>query len=294
MTALLLIICILSSGFTGNVYKKLSDKCESPHETAATPSVWFVCLGLLFTVLSLVSKEVFTVSLLLTAIPAGVCIFGAAYTLLLSMKSNSLSISVIIVNLNFMIPVILSVIFLNESAGSLQLIGMILSITVIVLLNMGSKGDTGGGKASILLPLIACFSNGLFNFFIKLNEAEGGSAFWFFAVSYGSAAILALAVGAALSIRGGKLRFPLSRGYLASGITPMLIIGLCNGVCFYTARLLAERMNAAAQFTVVTCASIMLSLLVGFLFQGDKFNKKSAISILFCVLAVLCQYSGII
>jgi drug/metabolite transporter (DMT)-like permease len=294
MTGLLLIVCILSSGFTGNIFKKLSDKCNGLHETAATPSVWFACLGVLFAVLSLLGNEDVSAKLFLTAMPAGVCIFSAAYTLLLSMKKNALSISVIIVNLNFMIPIILSVLLLRESAGTLQLIGMLLSITVIVLLNMETKSDTGVGKTSILLPVSACICNGLFNFFIKLNEAEGGSTFLFFAVSYGSAAVISLAFGTALTVRSGGMRFPLGQLYLRKSIVPMLLIGVCNGVCFYTARLLAERMNAAAQFTIVTCASVLLSLLVGFLFQGDKFTKKSAISILFCILAVLCQYSGII
>jgi hypothetical protein len=52
-------------------------------------------------------------------------------------------------------------------------------------------------------------------------------------------------------------------------------------------------MNPAALFTTVTCASIALSLVVGFLFQGDKVTRKSVISMIFCVLAILCQQSGI-
>jgi hypothetical protein len=43
----------------------------------------------------------------------------------------------------------------------------------------------------------------------------------------------------------------------------------------------------------VTCASIALSLVIGFLFQGDKLTKKSVISMVFCVIAILCQHSGI-
>ena len=73
----------------------------------------------------------------------------------------------------------------------------------------------------------------------------------------------------------------------------MVLLGVLNGVCFYMASLLASRMNAAAQFTIVTCASILLSVAVGIIFQGDKLTKKSVISMIFCAIAVLCQYSGI-
>ena len=158
---------------------------------------------------------------------------------------------------------------------------------------MGGGDDGCARKTGILLPVAACLSNGLFNFFIKVNESQGGSAFLFFAISYGTAALLSLTLGFALTVKEQEARFPLGKGYLRRALAPMLLIGVCNGVCFYTARLLAERMNAAAQFTVVTCMSILLSLFVGFVFQGDKFNKKSALSIFFCIVALVCQYSGI-
>jgi len=294
MTILLLIICILSSGFTSNIYKKLSDDCISRCETVATPSVWFLFLTVFFAILSALSAQSFSSSLLLSAVPAGVCIFVAAYTLLLSMKVNAISVSVIIVNLNFIIPVVLSALILKEHTGAIQIIGMLFSITVIVLMNMGGNDNGTAKKTGILLPVLAFLSNGLFNFFIKVNESQGDSAFLFFAISYGTAALLSLALGLALGDKKQKAGFPLSKNYLRKAILPMLLIGVCNGACFYTARLLAERMNAAAQFTLVTCMSILLSLSVGFIFQGDKFTKKSAVSIFFCIVAVICQYSGIV
>lgn len=294
MTILLLVICILSSGFTSNIYKKLSYDCIGRCETVATPSVWFLFLAVFFAILSALSAQSFSSSLLLSAVPAGVCIFVAAYTLLLSMKVNAISVSVIIVNLNFIIPVVLSALILKEHTGAIQIIGMLFSITVIVLMNMGGNDNGTAKKTGILLPVLAFLSNGLFNFFIKVNESQGDSAFIFFAISYGTAALLSLALGFALGDKKQKAGFPLSRSYLRKAILPMLLIGVCNGVCFYTARLLAERMNAAAQFTLVTCMSILLSLSVGFIFQGDKFTKRSAVSIFFCIVAVICQYSGIV
>jgi len=294
MTILLLIICILSSGFTSNIYKKLSNNCVSSCETAATPFVWFLILTAFFSILSASSAQSVSASLLLSAVPAGVCIFVAAYTLLLSMKANAISVSVIIVNLNFIIPVVLSALILKEHIGDIQIVGMIFSITVIILMNMGGNENGTAKKTGILLPVLAFLSNGLFNFFIKLNESKGDSAFLFFAISYGIAALLSLTLGFALGEKKQKARFPLSKSYLRKAIFPMLLIGVCNGACFYTARLLAERMNAAAQFTLVTCMSIMLSLSVGFIFQGDKFTKKSAVSIFFCMVAIICQYSGIV
>lgn len=294
ITVLLLLLCILSSGFTGNIFKKVSDASAHTAASITMPSVWLACLGVFFTVLALVSKEAFVLSSVPVAVASGLCIAVAASILLESMKSNALSVSVIIVNLNFVIPVLCSVVFLKEKATLLQLGGMLLCMAVIVLLNMGGgKNGEKIKKSSILLPLVACIANGMVNFCIKINENNGGSSFWFFAVMYGSGALFCLLTGIITNAAKGRKGLPVPFSVLKRTLPFMLLIGLCNGVCFYTASLLAGRMNAAAQFTVVTCASILLSLAVGFLFQGERFTKKSAVTILFCIAAVLCQYSGI-
>ena len=302
MTVILLTLCILSSGFTGNIYKKISSESKSFAVSAVMPAVWFAVLTVIFGVLAVGAGEVFSMSLVPAAMLSGICISAAAVILIESMKTNALSVSVIIVNLNFIIPVVLSVVFLQESARPLQLAGMLLSITVIVLLNLRSdEADASEKKSGIWLPLTACIANGMVNFGIKINEKSGASALWFFVVMYAAAMVTCLCWGALLDgreqSRGEKQCSNIaafwSGGRFRAMLPYLLLIGVCNGVCFYTARLLAERMNAAAQFTVITCASILLSLVVGFSFQGDKFTKKTALTILFCVLAVICQRSGI-
>ena len=316
MTAVLLILCILSSSFTGNIYKKISAESKGFSVSAVMPAVWFAVLTVVFVLLAAGAGEVFTLSLVPTAVVSGICIAAAVVILIESMKTNALSVSIIIVNLNFIIPVVLSVLFLQESANPLQLAGMLLSITVIVFLNLHSdtaesteekSSDTKTAasglklRSSIWLPLAACIANGLVNFCIKINENSGMSALWFFAVMYASAMITCLVWGLLADIReksqnakqGSKIAAFISGGSFKAMLPWMLLIGACNGICFYTARLLAERMNAAAQFTVITCASILLSLVVGFVYQGDKFTKKTAVTIFFCVLAVICQRSGI-
>ena len=127
-----------------------------------------------------------------------------------------------------------------------------------------------------------------------INGNNGSPPMFFFAVTYGSGALFCLIIGLVThKVRGGK-GFPISKLSFRAALPSVALLGICNGVCFYTERLLAEgRMNPAALFTTVTCASIALSLAVGFAFQGDKLTKKSVISIVFCILAILCQQSGI-
>ncbi len=292
-TIILLCIYILSSAFPGNVYKKLSLDSKSSAASATMPSVWFLLLGLTFTVVTVVTHGEYSLLALPVAIVSGVCMFAACFILIESMKTNALSISVIIVNLNFVIPVILSAIFLGEKAKFLQIAGMVISVIIIVLTNISGKQTNKIGKMAILLPLIACLANGLVNFGIKINTNIGGDSFAFFSVMYLSAAVASLIYGLICAKKTLGHFKPLGRDTLSKTIPFMVLLGVLNGVCFYMASLLASRMNAAAQFTIVTCASILLSVAVGIIFQGDKLTKKSVISMIFCAIAVLCQYSGI-
>lgn len=297
LTILILSLCILSSGFAGNLYKKLSASSEHLAASLTMPSLWFLMLAVFFGIFSASTKEVPDLAAVPIGILGGAGIATASSILIESMKKVSLSISLIIMNLNFIIPVILSAIFLSIPAAPLQLAGMLLSITVIVLLNItpgAAPTDEKPKKTAILLPLIACIANGLVNFCITINGNNGSPPMFFFAVMYGSGAVGCLLVGTILHKSKGGKGFPIAPPAFKAALPSVALLGLCNGVCFYTERLLAEgRMNPAALFTVVTCASIALSLVVGFLFQGDKLTKKSVISMVFCVIAILCQYSGI-
>ena len=297
LTICILALCILASGFSGNLYKKLSAASEGVSASLTMPAVWFLMLAVFFGAFSAATRELPDASAIPIALLAGAGIATASSILIESMKKVSLSISLIIMNLNFIIPVILSALFLHIPAAPLQLAGMLLSITVIVLLNMTPGASAGGekpSKAAILLPLLASIANGLVNFCITINGNHGSPPMFFFAVTYGSGAVFCLIIGLITHKSHGGKGFPIGKASFKAALLPMLLLGLCNGVCFYTERLLAEgRMNPAALFTTVTCASIALSLAVGFAFQGDKLTKKSVISMIFCVIAILCQHSGI-
>jgi len=291
-TILLLCICVLSSAFPANVYKAISSRAKSTAASATLPFVWFSLIALFFTVLAWLSEESYSLLAFLIAALSGICLFIAVFLLIESMKVASLSLSVVIVNLNFIVPVVLSALFLGESIGLIQLIGVLLSIAVIIGTNLSGGSNRKTDLRSILLPLIACLSNGLVNFCIKLNESLNLDGLPFFSMMYWVAALSALGFGFIVSFKKDRNLRPLA-GFPLRKIFPLLLfLGVCNGICFYVAGMLAARMNAAAQFTIVTCASILLSVVIGALFQGDRLDKKSVISMLACAAAVLCQYAG--
>ena len=185
---------------------------------------------------------------------------------------------------------VLSVVFLRERAGLLQLVGMVASAAVIVLLNLrgGSASAGASPRTMILLSVGACIANGLVNFFIRINESLGGNSNCFFAVLYLTAAVCGIFVSLFYSA-AKKISFPL-RNVLSVRLLPwLMLLGACNGVCFYMTGRIAGYLNAAAQFTITTAASILLSLSVGILCRQEKLSIKILLSFLLCLAAVGCQ-----
>lgn len=289
MIVLFFILCILSSGFTGNIYKKLAGNSPSGAVSALMPSVWYCILTVFFGILALLSGDT-APTLFLPAAAAGIGMFTAAFCLIEAMKREAFSIPFIIINLNFIIPVLLSVVFLEESAGWLQIVGMVASAAVIVLLNLrgGSACSGSSPRTVILLSLGACIANGLVNFFIRINDHQGGNTNRFFVVLYLTAAICGILVSLCCSA-SKKTAFPL-RSVLSVRLLPwLMLLGVCNGVCFYMTERIAGYLNAAAQFTITTAASILLSLSVGILCGQEKLSGKIVVSFLLCLAAVGCQ-----
>ena len=309
ITALLFALCIVSSGLEGNVYKRLTADSRSRAGSALMAGSWCLGLALLFGAAAVLTRStgISAVRALLAA-GGGLCLFLASFLLLEAMKTNTLSVSVIIMNLNFVVTVALSALVLRERVSWLQLAGMLVSVAAILLLNF--KSDVKGSPAgAVFVPLLASAANGILNFCIKCGssaaEATGLTGqLAFFAVLYFTAALAAGGTAAVLARRRGDA----DADALASETQPqaatqlfpakvwpfLALMGVLSGACFFTEALLAGRINAAALFTVLTSASIILSVTVGLLFQKERFTWKVAVSLVFCAVAILCQTGAII
>ena len=297
MVYLYLAAAIISSGLAGNVYKRLCGKSGSAAMSTLFPALWFLPLSLVFCISMIVGGTSFTAllepALLWPALGGGLGMALAASILIESMKHNSLSISVILVNLNFIIPVVLSMLFLQEKTGWIQLAGMLLSVAVILLLNLKKEEGASGEKFAILLPCITCLANGMVNFCIKIHQNQMGGNYLngYYTLMYLSGGIICLLLWVVFR-RNTDKKLPEGKSAWLGVCTDALMLGGCNGVCFYMTGLLAGQMNAAAQFTIITAASILLSLAIGVLFQKDPLTKKSVLSFVFCLAAIICQAFG--
>ena len=285
ITVLLFVVCVLPSGASANLYLQLAPYAQKKSTSSVLPVLWFLPLTLLFGLISLIRGE--KNFALWAAIFGGACLFLAAFLLIRSMQSSQFSFSVILVNLNFLIPVILSAVFLSERPGVLQWVGTFIPVLAIILLYFKPSEKIG----FIMMPVCACLSNGLLNFCIKINANAEGETAPFFAVLYLSGAlcgIVAYLVFKWTEKRNcesetdpePKQKWPLSAILSIPGMA------LCNGLTYWAEALLGSRVNASAQFTIVTSASILISLIIGAWFQKEKWTWKTTVALLLCLVAI--------
>lgn len=351
MEYLYLAMAVVTSGLSSPVYKKISGVSKNPAMSLIIPAAWFLPLAVIFGVTALIKGEfVFSGNMIFTSLLAGISAAACAFSLLESMKQNSFPVAVIIVNLSFIFPVILSMIFLGEKAHILQLAGMLVTVAAVVILGTSGKGAKTAITAMIL-AVVSSLGNGGIDFAIKLQQhktpGEGEATFFFF--TYLIAAILSIAAYGAVrpfkkrrlaSLDNGGIpneyTAALSKGNTASDndipttsvdskipgentpVAPVVssggvysgqkrkdddakslrktvliyapMIAICNGLCFLGVSLLADKMNAAAQFTLITSLSIIISLVAGFIFSHERIKPRELLCLLFCAAAIACQY----
>ena len=119
---------------------------------------------------------------------------------------------------------------------------------------------------------------------------EGESSFFFFTYLFSTALCAIIFVVARLSGKKAVIVKAERSGLKVNAPA----IAVCNGVCFLAVSLLTGHMNAAAEFTVITSMSIIVSLAVGCIRLKEKLVRREVISLVFCAAAIICQYWNLI
>ena len=244
-------------------------------------------LTVVFGVLSAINRVSFKFGNIIPGIVSGVSTFVAMVCLFKSMGSGSFGVTIVLANLNFIIPIILSAVFLSESASAWQTAGIITMIAVIISVNVGARkdGDGRSPKIFILWAIGSFLFNGLLNFGVKLHDhylRESPLAFNFvtFACCFLCSAVLFIV----RRIKSGE------RVNISKEIIPCAAIftALC-GANFFIQSILPEYVNAAVQFTVGLGGAMLAGMLISHIFYKERFTWRSAVTLLGSAVAIILQ-----
>ncbi len=295
---LLFIVSVSASGLTSYFYKRLTNDSTHRSYSVLTSAAWMFPVSLIFFIVSSVSGGFKpTLNLTAAALLTGGAAAAATYMLLESLRKGSYTTAIIIINMNFYIPILFSRLFLGEKATPLQLAGILLATVVIVLINIGAKSAyrPKDSLSGIIAACFACLANGTVNFGIKFQQymTPGEGQNTFFCLTYFFSAAISVILFFILREKKAKpSEQVVSVSRLKKYFIPALGLGICMTLCYYPQSLLAAipGINAAAQFTVTVTGSLILSLVIGWIHFNEKITCAGIISLMLGLLAVVFQW----
>ncbi len=213
-------------------------------------------------------------SMMCLSLLAGVATAVFAVTWLLSVRVGAYMLVDIALMCSVFVPVIGSLIFLNEGITWQDIVGMVLLVASVVLMCLyNNKTKT---KLTILaaLVLLTCgVASGFSDFSQKLYVANGGNAVAAFSFyTYVFAGVTLLLIYICTARRGQKRAEPLQ---LTRVIVYIVVMALCMFAASFFQTLAASKLSAATLYPLARGCALILSAVMSRIFFGEKFTVGS-------------------
>ena len=327
---LLFVLITVASGGAGFFYKKITSLHEKGQDIPIVLCIAPLPLCILFAVLASISGWQWNLCNVLCGVCGGISFLLAVAMLLLAVGKGDYSVSVIIINLSFFIPILLSAIFLDEKISLLQILGIAVLFFVIVFSNiqLGGKGkkqgkggadlsqEQGGGKDpsgkeslpkqgeknTAKAPLFKKNANVWIFYAILACVFNGLVNFCLKVQQYYSPSqgqdtfyfimhLVSFLIGTILVVSVKGAR--VQRRHPAYIPLAAAGLGLCVAFNYYPMSYLTEQVSAALLFGVATAGAILMSLVSGWIFFREKVTVRSIVSIVCCILAIALQIAAL-
>lgn len=215
-------------------------------------------------------------------IPAGVFFFLSFIFYQVSVKENGASLSAMFGKLGILVPMIISIVIWHEMPTSIQLFGMLLAFSSIIIINFNPSAQKSlmnrGVKISLILLFItgglAEFSNKLFQ---KLSLPDEKNLFLFFV--FFTAFVCSLLFAITKKKNGSRHYF--------SDIGLGLLVGIPNLLSSFFLISALNVYPAALVFPLYSSGSIVLVMILSFVLFKERLSKRALVGIGLTLLALV-------
>lgn len=217
----------------------------------------------------------------------GILFFGASFFSAKSLQIGSMALSSIMTNMSLILPLLYSVLLLNEPFTLFHLTGGILFICTFILSASGSKQKSNGGFLWVILVTLAFFSNGMNAVVTKyyVLNATLPQNNTFMAITYFTASLAFLVTF--LQRAGRTARPTKSSGYLAR----LLLISTVSAAGSFGGNLLltylANKVDGAILYPCVNGGLCLVLTVVSCLVFRERMTMKKAVAIVLGCSAII-------
>lgn len=232
-------------------------------------SFFFACLG---------RFELPSTKTLLFGLAFGVTFFLACSMLAKGYEIGSMALTAIIVNMSLIIPIIYSIVFLNERIQPLHIVGFLLFLTSVLLSALSSRTQEKNKPAAkgalvvlwLAVVLLGCLANGSSSTLQKIYTMSESQDKIFLAVAYAEAALFFCGQ----YLLGTRKKHSDSQAKLKVDLPWILVLGLTSslgsfgGNCLLN--MLAPRVDAAVLYPCINGGIALVAALLSFIVFREK------------------------
>jgi len=213
---------------------------------------------------------------IIVGIFAGVFFFLSFVYYQISVKKNNVGLAGTFAKLGILVPMSFSIVLWREFPTYIQWIGIILSLTSIIIVNISfKKNQIKDIHINLILLFLfggfAEFSNKIFQ---KYAISEYKSIFLFFVF------FIAFIISLIMTLKRKK---KVTKVDLITGI----LVGIPNLFSSFFLILALNHMKTSVVFPIYSAGSIIIITLVGTLFLGEKLKRKEIIAIFMTIVALI-------
>jgi len=295
-------IYLILAIFFGSMFTVIYKICQQKGADSLQVTMLNYVVAFIAGIVPIVFKLVFTdgVSLsdyslpgnsLLFCLLQGILFFIVFYVLELSVRHSGVALSTLASKASLVLPVILSWLFLGQSAPKWLSVGLILAALVLLVIPIGgapSKSEGRKGALGITLLLLVFIIYGTSDFMLKLSQhsVEGLPSTHLDMMMCGIFLIASLtALIAAIAGKSFK-KSRLSRKTVIGG----LALGIANVGCTFSVLHGLASISTAVFFPIYNVGAVILATTVGIIAFKERMSWIQALGMLLALGAIVLLY----
>lgn len=198
-------------------------------------------------------------------------------------QKSGLSVVSVATKMSVIIPISFGILYYNESAGFLKIIGIILALVAVYLASVKEKSILS--KDSLLLPFLILIGSGIIDVSIKYLEqahVKEGDAGIFSATIFLTAGILGILLIAYHIFKG-------TTAFSFKNIIAGVLLGVPNyfSIYFLVKALRINNLDSSTIFTLNNVSIVIVSTVLGILLFKERLLLKNWIGITLAIISIV-------
>lgn len=281
MNSLLLITVVLTLSLQNITKKEFNNKLLGKGTIAFSAAATLVA-AILFVIRLKIPFD-YSPSVLAYSVMFGLGYGASTLFSILAIYCGSLSFTSLITSYSLIVPTIYGLVFLKEKISTFLIIGLALLVVSLFLINYVKGKEQKQIKIKwIIYVVIAFLGNGLCTTVQKVQIIDFNGKY---KNEFMTVALLLVAVSLFI-VSFFKEKNEIAKS-IKSGIVPILICGLANGISNIVVMALSLRMSASVMFPLISAGSVVVTFFISVLWYKEKMTLTQKIGFALGVSSVV-------